>query len=214
MNILLLTLLLLAPPTVYTERAELGFVSFTEGAGVGRPWKSYSLYLDEHPDRGGDPRHTNHWTVLLEDKRADVPVLLDGQKIAPADLVRTVRTVRRARVEVDRDSMRYGAVVAVRLHTLPDKFERPTLVRVTAGWCAPCQRLKDSFAKVPAVVAGRYEVVEVDCTADRTAGAKYGAATLPTLVVYRGGRETARYAGHMDADRLTEWLVDHQKEAK
>ena len=197
-----------APDKTVTERAELGFVAYTQdaGASAGKPYPvRHTLGIDAHPDRDV-PGHPRRWFMFMD--RAEVaPLQFDGKPATPLQFLEQVRTAKRARVEVDTVPQRYGAVVAVRAFTVTAPFQKPTLVRVSAGWCAPCQRLKESFKTVPAVLLDRFTVVDVDCTTDRAAGGPYGVTTLPTLIVTEDGKEMGRQTGYQTTDQLAGWLT-------
>ena len=196
------------PDTIVTEKAELGFVAYTQdvGPGDGKPYPvRHTLAIDAHPDRD-TPGHPRRWYTYLGLETV-APLQFDGRPTTPLQFLEHVRTAKRCRVEVDTSPMRYGAVTAVRAFTVNAPFQKPTLIRVSAGWCAPCQRLKESFKTVPATLLDRFTVVDVDCTTDRTAGEKYGVTTLPSLIVTKDAKETARQTGYQTADQLAAWLT-------
>ncbi|MDP1570023.1 MAG: thioredoxin [Vicinamibacterales bacterium] len=83
----------------------------------------------------------------------------------------------------------------------------PVLVDFWAAWCAPCRMVAPEVAKVASANAGRLLVVKVDTEAVSDLAARLGIQSIPTLAVYAGGREAARTAGVMSADRIEAFIA-------
>jgi thioredoxin 1 len=71
----------------------------------------------------------------------------------------------------------------------------PVLVDFWATWCGPCRMLAPTIEKLSEQYAGRAKVVKVDVDQAPDLAAQYGVRSIPTVVLFHGGREAARWVG-------------------
>jgi thioredoxin 1 len=69
------------------------------------------------------------------------------------------------------------------------------LVDFTAAWCPPCKALSPIVARIAEATSGRVFVASVDSDASPHLAAKFKIRGLPTLIVFRDGKEIARRIG-------------------
>jgi thioredoxin len=82
----------------------------------------------------------------------------------------------------------------------------PVLVDFTAAWCSPCKvlsRLLDQLAGE----LGPVSVAKVDVDVSPTLAGRYGVRGMPTLILFNGGKETARRLGLTNEQGIRELVA-------
>ena len=78
----------------------------------------------------------------------------------------------------------------------------PVVVDFWAAWCAPCRMIAPVLQDLAARRAGELKVVKVDVDANPDLAARFGAQSIPLLVVLRDGHEVDRVVGALPRPAL------------
>jgi thioredoxin 2 len=102
-----------------------------------------------------------------------------------------------------------GAPVALDSASFAAHVERatlPVLVDFWAPWCGPCRTMAPVLDRTAAQRATELRVAKVNTDEQQELAGRFGIRSIPTLILFRQGREIARQSGAVDAGTLSRWL--------
>lgn len=82
----------------------------------------------------------------------------------------------------------------------------PVLADFWAPWCGPCRMVGPAVEKIATDLAGKVKVVKVNTDQQPELGERFGVRSIPTLILFAGGREKDRVIGARPAPALRSWL--------
>lgn len=81
----------------------------------------------------------------------------------------------------------------------------PLLVDFWASWCGPCRTMAPEFEAAAAQLEPAFRLVKVSTEEAQVLAQELAIRSIPTLALFKGGREVARTAGAMPAGRIVAW---------
>ena len=97
-----------------------------------------------------------------------------------------------------------------------DKFEElinntaePVLVDFYATWCGPCKMMHPILENVKARVGNKARIVKIDVDEQQALAMKYQIQAVPTLMLFKGGKQVWRQSGVVQSNELVELIERH-----
>lgn len=82
----------------------------------------------------------------------------------------------------------------------------PVLVDFWAPWCGPCKMMAPAFEQAAQKLEPNFRVAKLNTEEAQELAARYDIRSIPTLALFKGGREIARQAGAMSATGIVQWV--------
>ena len=93
---------------------------------------------------------------------------------------------------------------AFKLHLT--KSEVPVIVDFWAPWCGPCKAMAPAYAQVSERMGSLAQFIKVNTDEEQELGVQYNIRSIPTLAIFRAGREVARMSGALPATNMEQWI--------
>lgn len=85
------------------------------------------------------------------------------------------------------------------------------LVDFYADWCGPCRMLAPVLEKVAKEVSGQATVAKLDIDHAQKVAAAFQVTSVPTMILFKDGREMGRLVGLRDADTVKDFILSGAK---
>ncbi len=86
---------------------------------------------------------------------------------------------------------------------------KPALVDFWADWCAPCKRIAPVVEELAEEYAGKMLVARMDVDDNRQTPGHYGVQGIPTLILFKNGKEATRLVGYRTKEQLEGGLLPY-----
>lgn len=90
-----------------------------------------------------------------------------------------------------------------------NRGDLPLVVDFWADWCGPCKMMAPAYAEAAAQIEPRAILAKVDTERNQQLAQRFAIRSIPTLALFKEGKQVASQAGAMGLPQLIQWIEGH-----